>query len=325
MRRREFIAGLGGAAALPLLARGQQPASLLVGFMSGRSREDSGAVLQAFLKGLGEVGFQNNQNVMIEYRWARGDYGRLPAFAAELVQRHVNVLVATGGQASAVAAKQATSTIPIVFVAGDPVKAGLAQSFNRPGGNATGSYVVNPDMEQKRLSLLHELTPGAPVMGALLNPNTAGQEHQLPELEEAARIIGRRLLVATASNDDELNAAFALLLQQRIGALLVAADPYFDTQRDRIIAFAAQNHLPAVYQDREYALAGGLVSYGPSFADAYRQAGTYTGRILKGEKPADLPVVQPTKFDFVVNMKTAKALGFEFPPALLARVDEVIE
>jgi putative ABC transport system substrate-binding protein len=180
-------------------------------------------------------------------------------------------------------------------------------------------------MEQKRLSLLHELMPGVPLIGALLNPNSPDQERQLPELEEAARTIGLRLLVAKASNDDELNAAFALLLKERIGALLVAADPYFDTQRDRIIAFAAQNHLPAMYQFREYALAGGLISYGPSFTDAYRQAGNYTGRILKGEKPADLPVQEPTKFELVINLKTAKALGLEIPPTLLARADEVIE
>jgi putative ABC transport system substrate-binding protein len=281
--------------------------------------------LQAFLKGLREGGFQNGQNVVIEYRWARGDYSRLPAFAAELVQRRVNVLVGTGGEASAVAAKQATSTIPIVFVTGDPVKARLVESLNRPGGNATGSYVVTSEMEQKRLSLLHELTPGVPLIGALLNPNFPDAARQLLELEEAARTIGRRLLVAKASNDDELNAAFALLLQQRIGALLVAADAYFDTRRDRIVAFAAQNHLPAVYHFREYAFAGGLVSYGPSITDAYRQAGNYTGRILKGEKPTDLPVVQTTKFDFVVNMKTAKALGLTVPFGLLNAADEVIE
>jgi putative ABC transport system substrate-binding protein len=263
--------------------------------------------------------------VVIEYRWARGDYSRLPAFAAELVQRRVNVLVGTGGEASAVAAKQATSTIPIVFVTGDPVKARLVESLNRPGGNATGSYVVTSEMEQKRLSLLHELTPGVPLIGALLNPNFPDAARQLLELEEAARTIGRRLLVAKASNDDELNAAFALLLQQRIGALLVAADAYFDTRRDRIVAFAAQNHLPAVYHFREYAFAGGLVSYGPSITDAYRQAGNYTGRILKGEKPTDLPVVQTTKFDFVVNMKTAKALGLTVPFGLLNAADEVIE
>jgi putative ABC transport system substrate-binding protein len=324
MRRREFITLLGGVAAWPLAARAQQSMPI-IGFMSARSPEDTGPVLQAFLKGLREGGFQNGQNVVIEYRWARGDYSRLPAFAAELVQRRVNVLVGTGGEASAVAAKQATSTIPIVFVTGDPVKARLVESLNRPGGNATGSYVVTSEMEQKRLSLLHELTPGVPLIGALLNPNFPDAARQLLELEEAARTIGRRLLVAKASNDDELNAAFALLLQQRIGALLVAADAYFDTRRDRIVAFAAQNHLPAVYHFREYAFAGGLVSYGPSITDAYRQAGNYTGRILKGEKPTDLPVVQTTKFDFVVNMKTAKALGLTVPFGLLNAADEVIE
>ena len=212
-----------------------------------------------------------------------------------------------------------------MFVTGDPVKAGLVESLNRPGGNATGSYVVTTEMEQKRLSLLHELTPGVPLIGALLNPNFPVAARQLRELEEAARTIGRRLFVAKASNDDELNAAFALFLQQRIGALLVAADAYFDTRRDRIIAFAAQNRLPAVYHFREYAFAGGLVSYGPSITDAYRQAGNYTGRILKGEKPADLPVVQTTKFDFVVNMKTAKSLGLTVPFGLLNAADEVIE
>jgi putative ABC transport system substrate-binding protein len=293
--------------------------------MSARSPDDTGPVLQAFLKGLGEAGFFDGQNVTIEYRWARGEYGRLPALAAEFVQRRVNVLVATGGTTSAVAAKQATSTIPIVFVTGDPVKDGLVASLNRPGGNATGSYVVTNEMEQKRLGLLHELTPGIPLIGALLNPNWPDAARQLPELEQAARTIGRRLSVAKASNDEELNAAFAVLLKQGIGALLVAADAYFDTRRDRIIAFAAQNRLPAVYHFREYAFAGGLVSYGPSITDAYRQAGNYTGRILKGEKPADLPVVQTTKFDFVVNMKTAKALGFTVPFGLLNAADEVIE
>jgi putative tryptophan/tyrosine transport system substrate-binding protein len=287
--------------------------------------EDSGPVLQAFLKGLGESGFFDGHNVTIEYRWARGEYGRLPAFAAELVQRRVNVLVATGGNASALAAKHATATIPIVFVAGDPVRHGLVQSFNRPGGNVTGSAVVTTDMDQKRLSLLHELVPTVPLIGALLNPSSPGQENQLPELEQAARTIGRRLFVAKASNDEELNAAFALLLQQGIGALLVAADPYFDTRRDHIIAFAAQNRLPNVYHFREYAFAGGLVSYGPSITDAYRQAGNYTGRILKGEKPADLPVLQPTKFDFVINLKTAKTLGLAVPFGLLNAADEVIE
>jgi len=295
--------------------------------MSARSPDDTEQVLQAFLKGLGEVGFFDGQNVTIEYRWARGNYSRLAVIASELVQRRVNVLVATGGEASAVAAKQATSTIPIVFVAGDPVKAGVVESLNRPGGNATGSYVTTsaPEMEQKRFSLLHELTPGVPLIGTLLNPNFPDAARQLPALEEAARIIGRRLVVGKASSDDELNAAFAFLLQERIGALLVAADPYFDTRRDRIIAFAAQNRLPAMYHFREYAFAGGLVSYGPSITDAYRQAGNYTGRILKGEKPADLPVLQPTKFDFVINLTTAKTLGLVVPFGLLNAADEVIE
>jgi putative ABC transport system substrate-binding protein len=327
MRRREFIKLLGGAtAAWPFSVRAQS-AKPMIGFMSARSLDDSGEILQAFLKGLGEVGFFDGQNVIIEYRWARGEYGRLPAFAAEFVQRRVHVLVATGGPTSAVAAKQATSTIPIVFVSGDPVKAGVVESLNRPGGNATGSYIAtsNPEMEQKRLSLLHELVPGVPLIGALLNPNFPDAARQLPALEEAARIVGRRLVVAKASNDEELNAAFALLLRQGVGALLVAADAYFDTRRDRIIAFAAQNRLPAVYQFREYALAGGLVSYAPSITDAYRQAGNYTGRILKGEKPADLPVLQPTKFDFVINLKTAKTLDLAVPFGLLNAADEVIE
>jgi len=212
-----------------------------------------------------------------------------------------------------------------VFVTGDPVKDGLVESFNRPGGNATGAVVVTTEMEPKRLSLLHQLVPGVPLIGALLNPNFPDAALQLRELEQSAQTIDRRLFVAKASNDEELNTAFALLLQQGIGALLVAADAYFDTRRDRIIAFAAQNRLPAVYHFREYAFAGGLVSYGPSITDAYRQAGIYTGRILKGEKPADLPVLQPAKFDFVINLKTAKTLGLTVPFGLLNAADEVIE
>jgi len=326
MRRREFIKLLGGAtAAWPFAARAQQAARPVIGFLSARSPDDTGPVLQAFLKGLGEAGFFDGQNVTIEYSWARGEYGRLPAFAAEFVQRRVNVLVATGGNASALAAKQATSTIPIVFVAGDPVRQGLVQSINRPGGNVTGSAMVTTDMDQKRLGLLHELVPTVPLIGALVNPSSPGQENQSPEIEQAARAIGRRLFVAKASNDEELNAAFALLLQQGIGALLVAGDPYFDTRRDRIIAFAAQNRLPAVYHFREYAFAGGLLSYAPSITDAYRQAGNYTGRVLKGEKPAELPILQPTKFDFVINLKTAKTLGLAVPLGLLNAADEVIE
>jgi ABC-type uncharacterized transport system substrate-binding protein len=297
----------------------------VIGFMSSRSPEDSTHLLAAFRQGLGETGFIEGQNVTIEFRWARGQYQRLPVFAADLVSRQVAVFTAVGGETSALAAKQATSTIPILFVSADPVKSGLVESYSRPGGNATGYALITTEMEPKRFGLLHELVPGVPLIGALLNPSVPEAARQLSELEQAARAVGRRLFIAKASDDEGLHAAFSLLLQQGIGALLVAADAYFDTRRDRIIAFAAQNRLPAVYHFREYAFAGGLVSYGPSVTDAYRQIGIYTGRILKGEKPADLPVFHPTKFDFVINMKTAKVLGLEIPPTLLARADEVIE
>jgi ABC-type uncharacterized transport system substrate-binding protein len=321
MRRREFITLLGGAAAWP-----QEAAMPVLGFMSARSPEDSVYVLAAFHKGLQESGLVDGRNVRIEYRWARGDYGRLPALAAAFVNRRVNVLVATGGDASARAAKAATSVISIVFITGgDPVEAGLVESFNRPGGNATGCVVLSNDMEPKRLDLLREIVPGVSLFGALINPNFPPAAGQLRDLEAAAPKIGRRLFIAKASNDAELDAGFAALLHERAGALVVASDPYFDTRRARIIAFAAQHRLPAVYQFREYAFDGGLISYGPSITDAYRQVGIYVGRILRGAKPADLPVMQPTKFDFVINLKTAKALGLEIPDKLLALADEVIE
>jgi ABC-type uncharacterized transport system substrate-binding protein len=327
MRRREFIRLLGGAAAAwPLAARGQQPAMPVIGFMSGRSPEDSKHLVAAFRQGLSEAGFVEGQNIVIEYRWGLGQYDRMPALAADLVNRRVAVLVGVGGDISAVAAKQATSTIPIVFGTGsDPIKAGMVESLSRPGGNATGYSLLTNQMEPKRLSMLHDLMPGAAVIGVLLNPNFPPAARQLQDLEEAARTIGQQLFVSKASNDGELSAAFTSLVQQRVGALLVAADPYFDTRRDQIIAFAKQNRLPAIYQLREYAVAGGLISYGPSITDMYRQAGIYTGRILKGARPADLPVVQPTKFDFVINLKTAKALGLTVPPGLLNAADEVIE
>ncbi len=326
MRRREFIAALAGAVAWPLVARGQQQAMPAVGFMSARSPEDTVEVLKAFHSGLGEGGFIDGQNVSIEYRWARGDYNRLPTLAAELVGRHVNVLVATGGDASARAAKDATTTIPVVFnMGGDPVKEGLVKSFNRPGGNVTGSVILSEVLEPKRFGLLHEIVPGVTHYGALINPSYPPAADQLRDLESAAPKIGGQLLVARASNDAELDEAFAMLLHERIGALLVTSDPFFDTRRSRIIGFAAQNRLPAIYQFREYAIDGGLISYGPSITDAYRQVGTYVARILKGEKPADLPISRTTKFDFVVNLKTAKALGIEIPATLVARADEVIE
>jgi len=327
MRRRDFIRLFGGAATiLPIAARAQPSAVPLIGYLSGRSPEDTVAELEAFYKGLGEGGFANGNNVTIEYRWARGDYGRLRMLAAELVQRRVTVLAATGGDASAHAAKEATATIPIVFnMGGDPVKFGLVQSFNRPGGHVTGSTILSNDMEQKRFGILHKTVPDVIRFGAIVNPQFPPAVDQVRDIEKAAAELGRQLFVAKASNDAELNAAFASLVREQVGALVIASDPYFDTRRDRIIAFAAQNRLPAIYQFRVYALEGGLISYGPSITDAYRQVGRYVARILKGEKPADLPILQPTQFDFVVNLKTAKMLGLSVPPTLVAQADEVIE
>jgi len=283
-------------------------------------------LVAGFREGLHESGFIEGQNVTIEFRWARGQYDLLPALATELLNRRVALLVAVGGDPSAQAAKNATSEVPIVFgMAADPVAAGLVESFGRPGGNATGFTLVSAEMEPKRLGLLDELLPHVPLIGALVNPQFPPASRQVQELEAAARTIGKRLLVARASNDSELNSAFGTLLEQRVGALLVATDPYFDTRRDLIIAWARQNRLPAMYQFREFAVAGGLISYGPDIADMYRHGGIYAGRILKGTKPADLPVLQPTKFEFVINLKTAKALGLAIPSTLLARADEVIE
>ena len=283
-------------------------------------------LVAAFLQSLREAGFVDGQNVAIEYRWGLGQYDRMPALAADLVNRRVAVLVGLGGDVSAVAAKRATSTIPVVFgMGGDPVKAGLVESLNRPGGNATGFTLLTNEMEPKRLGMLHDLVPGAAVIGVLMNPNFPPAAQQLQDIEEAAQKIGQRLFVSKASNDGELNAAFTSLVERRVGALLVTADPYFDTRRDRLIAFAEQNRLPAMYHFREYAVAGGLISYGPSVIDLYRQASIYTARILKGARPADLPVVQPTKFDFVINLKTAKALGLVIPAGLISFAEEVIE
>jgi putative ABC transport system substrate-binding protein len=326
MRRRQFLHALVGAAAWPLVARAQQQAMPVIGFMSSRSPEDSAYLVAAFRGGLAELGFVEGQNIAIEYRWGLGQYDRMPALAADLVNRHVAVLVGVGGDISAVAAKRATSTIPIVFGLGsDPIKAGLVESLNRPGGNATGFSLLTSELEAKRIGMLHDLVPGAAVIGALLNPNFPPAIDQLQQLEVASRAINQNISVLKAGNDTELDAAFASLVEQKIGALLVAADPYFDTRRDRLIAFAEKNRLPTMYQFRDYAVAGGLISYGPSITDMYRQAGVYTGQILKGAKPADLPVLQPTKFEFVINLKTAKALGLTIPAGLISYADEVIE
>jgi putative ABC transport system substrate-binding protein len=327
MKRREFITLLGGApAAWPLKVRAQQPAMPVIGFMSARSPDDSVPLLAAFRRGLGEGGFVEGRNVAIEFRWARGEYDRLPALAADLVSRQVTVLVAVGGSPSALAAKRATSTIPIVFgIGGDPVRAGLVESFNRPGGNVTGVTLLTNLMEPKRLGLLRELVPGVPLIGALLNPASPPAADQQQALEAATRTIGQRIVIAKASTDAELDAAFATLVRERVGALLIAADSYFDTRRDRIVALAAQHRLPAIYQFRDYAVAGGLLSYGVNITDGYRQYGVYATSILKGAKPADLPVQQSAKFELVINMKTAKALGVKISDNLLSLADEVIE
>jgi putative ABC transport system substrate-binding protein len=325
--RRQFITLLGGAAAAwPLSARAQQSAMPVIGFLSARSPEDSVHLLEAFRRGLKEGGFVEGDNVAIEFRWARGDYSRPPALAADLVSRHVAVIVAVGGEPSALAAKAATATIPIVFGIGwDPVQLGLVESLNRPGGNATGVTLLTKLMEPKRLGLLRDLTPGVDVIGALFNPNFQAAALQLQQIEEAARAVGQRIVVARASSDEAMEAAFASLVREGARALLVTGDPYFDTRLDRIVAFAARQRLPAIYQFREYAVAGGLLSYGVSITDAYRQYGAYTARILKGAKPAELPVHQPTKFELVINGKTAKALGLKLSDNLLTLADEVIE
>jgi putative tryptophan/tyrosine transport system substrate-binding protein len=326
LKRREFISLLGGAAAWPLVARAQQAAMPVIGYLSSRSPDESKHLVAAFRAGLQTGGYVEGQSVAIEYRWAEGQYDRLPALATDLVRRGVAVLVTTGGEPSALAAKAATSTIPIVFtVGGDPVKVGLVASLNRPGGNATGVSLLTTAPEAKRLGLLNELVPSAAVFGVLINPNYQEAGAQSQEVQEAARAIGRQMHIANAANDRELEVAFATLVQQRAAALLVSADPFFDTRRDRIVALAAQSKLPAIYQFRDFAIAGGLMSYGISITDGYRQVGIYTGQVLKGTKPADLPIYQSIKFELVINRKTAKALGLNIPDKLLALADEVIE
>lgn len=309
----------------PHAVRAQQPVPV-IGYLSSRSPAETAALVAAFRKGLGEAGFTEGQNVAIWYRWAEGQYDRLPEMADDLVRRGVAVLVTTGGEPSALAAKAATSTIPIVFtVGGDPVKIGLVQSLNRPGGNATGVSVLTTAPESKRLGLLHELVPGTKAVGVLINPYYQEAEAQARELRDSASTLGQPIRVAYARNDGELDQAFEMLVREGADALLVGADPFFDTRRDRIIAFAAERRMPAVYQFREYVQAGGLMSYGVSLPEGYHQVGLYAGQILKGAKPADLPIVQSIKFEFVINLKTANSLGLEIPAMLLARADEVIE
>jgi putative tryptophan/tyrosine transport system substrate-binding protein len=325
MMRRELVLLFGGAlmAAHPL--RAQQKAMPVIGFLSSRSPGEAASVVAAFHQGLAGTGYVEGQNLAIEYRWAEGRYDRLPALADDLVGRKVDVIVATGGTPSAVAAKSATSTIPIVFISSDPVKYGLVASFSRPGGNATGFSVLGDELLPKRLELLSELVPQVRVIALLVNPNNTDTERSLGDMQDAARVKGVQLHILKADSQSGIDAAFTSLVQLHAGALVVGPDPFFDGRREQLVALASRHAVPAIYWLREYAASGGLISYGPSLAAAYRQAGIYAGRILDGANPADLPVQQPTTFELVVNLKTAKALGLSVPPSILARADEVIE
>jgi putative ABC transport system substrate-binding protein len=326
MQRREFIRIVGAAAAWPLAARAQQSVTPVIGFLSTRSAEDSAPLVRAFGKGLEEAGFSDGKNVSVEYRFADGKLDRLSGLAADLVRRPVAVLVSSGGSNSAVAAKAATSAIPIVFViGGDPVRLGLAASLSHPGGNATGMTIISADLAPKRLGLLRELLPNARVFAALTNPNTPEGRGQSSDMRAAAQALQLKLRLLEASEETGLETAFATLAQDKPDALLVGSDPIFDVHREKLVALVAAAAIPAIYQFRDFTTAGGLMSYDPDIADAYRQSGIYAGKILKGAQPADLPIQQPTKFHLVINMNTAKALGLEIPANLLARADEVIE
>jgi len=310
----------------PRAVRAQQKAQPVIGFLSARSPEDSSAQVAGFRQGLAELGFVEGENLAIEYRWARGDYERLPVLAADLVGKPVRVLATVGGEPSALAAKAATSTIPIIFAGGDPVQAGLVESYARPGGNITGiDITASGTLEAKRIGLLHDLVPQAPTIGFLVNRGFTLAKAQQRAVEEAAHVLKLQVLVLSVSSDGEIEKAFESMVQQHIGALAIQTAPFFDTRREKLVALQFQHRLPTAYQFREYAAEGGMLSYGPNGADAYRQVALYVGRILKGEKPADLPVMQPTKFELIINLKSAKALGLTVPPLLLAQADETIE
>lgn len=329
MRRRDFIKVIAGAAvAWPLTARAQQQAMPVIGFLSGQSPDTSARLVAAFRQGLNETGYVEGQNVTIEYRWALGQVDRLPGLAANLVDHHVLAIAATagGGTAASLAAKAATSTIPVVFTSGvDPVKIGLVASLNRPGGNVTGIAFLSLALEPKRLGFLHELVPKAADIAILLNPTFPDSASQLLEVQEAARTIGLRIAILHASDSVGIEAAFESLAERHAGALLVGTDPFYISRREQIVALAARHGIPAMYDGRDFTEVGGLISYGASFADAVRLVGVYTGRILKGEKPADLPVLQPTKIEMIINLKTAKTLNLKLAQSLVVAADEVIE
>jgi putative ABC transport system substrate-binding protein len=326
MNRREFIAVVCSAvASFPFGAQAQQ-AMPVVGFLHGASLSYLERFVDALRSGLGEAGFVEGQNVAIEYRWAEGHYDRLPALAADLASRQVAVILAMGGTDPARAAKAATSTIPIVFVsAADPVQTGLVASLNRPGANVTGVSLIASALDAKKLGLLHELVPNVSVVAALTNPNYPGAKSQTEEVRETASTLRLKSILLTAGDDDELAASFASAKQHGAGALLVASDPFFNSRSARFVALAAQYSIPTIYPQGEYVRGGGLISYGPDFADGYRNGGLYVGKILKGAKPAELPVVQPVKFELMINLKTAKTLGIDVPPTLLATANELIE
>ena len=326
MRRREFITLLGGAGVIwPLAARAQQPAMPVIGFLNGQSLANFTHLVTAFRGGLNEVGYNEGRNTAIEFRWAEGQMDRLPVLANDLVDRQVAVIVATGG--AHLVAKAATATIPIVCTigGGDPVKLGLVASISRPSGNLTGVSIFSTDLEAKRLELLHELLPQAAVFAVLLDPNFPEAAGQVHEMQTAARTIGRQVHIVNARTESDIEKAFIALLELRAAGIVVAGNPFFNSRRSQIIGLAARHAVAAIYEYREAPASGGLMSYGPNIPEMYRQVGIYTGRILKGEKPSDLPVQQPTKFDMVVNLRTAKALGLTVPTSLLLRADEVIE
>jgi putative ABC transport system substrate-binding protein len=327
MKRRDFLRlASGTAAGWPLVASAQQPATPVIGFLTSLARNERPNLADAFRRGLNEAGYVESRNVAIEYRFADNQYDRLPTLAAGLVDRKVSVIAATGGSNTILAAKAATTTIPIVFTyGGDAVRAGYVASINRPGGNITGVSFFNTLLSAKSLELLHELVPAPAVIGLMINPRNRESEAVLSGAQEGARMLGRQVLVLNASTASEIDAAFVGLRQQRAGGLLVGGDPFVTTRRQQVVALAARDAIPVAYANRDFVVEGGLMSYGNDVADGYRRAALYVGRILKGENPAELPVDQATKFELLINLKTARALGLTLPPTLLARADEVIE